>query len=149
MLDFIKENPNIFWFGEQGFLNMMIFRDSDAGKLRLGQSSFQVIAPKFKWDELKKRFPVEKTGPVVQGDDACVIHWAGPKPTLYNSQVYSEPMNFSRRKCMREAQGLTGLPAEALLKSEDIKRALNIYQKKLVRKVRKAMKLSVKTGVNY
>ncbi|XWK88413.1 MAG: hypothetical protein U7127_30240 [Phormidium sp.] len=149
MLDLVQENPNIFWPGEQGFLNLMIFRDSDAGKLKLGQSSYQVIVPKFKSDELRNRFPIDKTGPVVQGDDACVIHWAGPKPTLYNSQVYSEAMNFCRRKCMQETQGLTGLPAEALLKLEDLERDINIYQKKLVRKVRKTMKLSVKTGVNY
>ncbi|MFB2834786.1 hypothetical protein [Floridanema evergladense] len=149
MLDFVKENPNIFWLGEQGFLNLMIFRDADVGKLRLGQSSFQVIVPKFTTNELKNRFSVAKNGLLVQGDDACVIHWAGPKPTLYNSQVYSEPMNFCRRKCMQEVQGITGLPAEALLKLEDINRNLSIYQKKLVRKLRKAMKLSVKTGVNY
>ena len=149
ILDFIKKVPNVFWFGEQGFLNMMIFRGADAGKLRLGQSSFQVIVPKFTADELKNRFPVDKSGPIVQGDDACVIHWAGPKPTLSNSQAYSEPMNFSRRKCMSETRHLSGLPAEALLRSEELNRELIIYQKKFVRKVRKAMKLSVKTGVNY
>ncbi|MCL1472407.1 hypothetical protein [Argonema antarcticum] len=149
MLDFVAKNPNVFWLGEQGFLNLMIFRDSDEGKLRLGQSSWQVIVPKFKWEELQQRFPVEKTGPVVQGDDACVIHWAGPKPTLYSSQVYSEPMNFSRRKCIADTQGLTGLTADVLLKREDIQRSLNIYQKKLVRKARKLLKLSVNQGVNY
>lgn len=149
MLDLVEKNPNIFWPGEQGFLNLMIFRDFDEGKLRLGQSSWQVIVPKFKWEELKNRFPVDKTGPVVQGDDACVIHWAGPKPTLYSSEVYSEPMNFCRRKCMRDTHHLTGLPAEALLKKEDFQRSLNIYQKKFVRKVRKFTGLSVNQAVNY
>lgn len=149
MLDFVEQNPDVFWRGEQGFLNLMIFRDSDAGKIRLGQSSWQVIVPKFRSDELQKRFPIDKNNPVIQADEACIIHWAGPKPTLYNSHVYSEPMNFCRRKFMQEVKGLTGLPAEALLKLEDLERKLNIYQKKLVRKVRKLMKLSVNTGVNY
>lgn len=149
MLDFVDQNPDVFWRGEQGFLNLMIFRDFDAGKIRLGQSSWQVIVPKFQWDELQKRFPIDKNTPVIQADEACVIHWAGPKPTLYNSQVYSEPMNFCRRKFMQEAQGLTGLSAEALLKLEDIERDLNIYQKKFVRKIRKLMNLPVNTGVNY
>lgn len=149
LLDFNQENPNIFFQGEQGFLNMIIFGESDAGKIRLGQSSFQVIVPKFTGNELKNRFSFDKKSPLVQGDDACVIHWAGPKPTLYNSQIYSEPMNFCRRKSMQEVQGLTGLPAEALLKIEDIERDLNVYQKKFVRKVRKLMKLSINTSVNY
>lgn len=149
MLDFVEENPHVFWPGEQGFLNLMTFRDSDTGKLRLEQSSWQVIVPKYTFEELNSRFPIAKTGPIVQNDDACVIHWAGPKPTLYNSQVYSEPMNFCRRKCMRETQGLSGLPAEASLKLEDYQRSLNIYQKKLVRKVRKSLKLSINPAVNY
>ncbi|OKH37888.1 hypothetical protein NIES2119_12140 [[Phormidium ambiguum] IAM M-71] len=149
MLDFVDRNPDVFWLGEQGFLNLMLFRNYDAGKIRLSQSSWQVIVPKFQWDELKNRFFVEQNSPVVKADDTCVIHWAGPKPTLYNSQVYSEPMNFFRRKFIQETEGLTGLPAEALLKLEDLERDLNIYQKKLVRKVRKLMKLSINTGVNY
>lgn len=149
MLDLMKKNRNMFFQGEQGFLNFLIFRDSDQGKLRLGQSLKQVIVPKFKREELENRFPVHKAKPLVQGDDACVIHWAGPKPTLSNSQVYSEPMNFCRRKCMRETQGLFGLSAEALLKLEDYQSSLNIYRKKLVRKMRKLLKLSINQAVNY
>lgn len=149
MLDLVKKNPNTFFFGEQGFLNFMVFRDFEAGKLRLGQTSYQVIVPIYNYEQLKARFPVEKNNLIVQEDEACVIHWAGPKPTLYNSQIYSEPMNFCRRKCIQDAQGLTGISAETLLKLEEMGRDLNIYQKKFVRKVRKLMKLSINTGVNY
>lgn len=149
MLDLVSKHPNIFWPGEQGFLNYMIFRDADAGKLRLGQSSWQVLVPHFEWEDLEKRFPVDEQGPVLHSEEACVIHWAGPKPTLYSSEVYSKPMNFCRRKCMRDVEKLTGIAAEGILKTEDLGRSFNIYQKKLIRKVRKVAGFSVNYALNY
>jgi hypothetical protein len=143
ILDFTSNHPNVFKFGEQGFLNFMIFRASDEGRLRLGQERWQVLVPHCEWEYLKKRYPITEAGPILQEEEASVIHWAGPKPILSSSEVYSEPMSFSRRKFLRDARGLTGLVAEVLLTVEDFQRFLKIYKKKFIRKVRKLSGLPV------
>ena len=140
ILDFIPQHPKVFAFGgEMSFLNFMIFRASDAGKIRLGQVDMQLIVPDFDQKELKKRFPVESTGPVVQGEDATVIHWCGPKPTVATSKAYADPMSFCRRKFLHDSQGLTGLGSEVVLRREDLQRDIAVYNKKVRRKLTKVM----------
>jgi len=139
ILDFTKKHPGIFKYGEMGFLNFMIFRAVDAGKVRLGQVDMQLIVPDFDQKELRKRFPVDSTGPVVQGEDAAVIHWCGPKPTVSTSKAYADPMSFCRRKFLRDSQGLTGLGTEMALRREDLQRDISFYNKKVRRKLTKVM----------
>ncbi len=132
ILDFVAENPQIFKYGEMGFLNFMIFRAVSEGKIRLGQQDWQFLVPDFPVEHSKKRFPMGETGPVVQGEDATVIHWCGPKPMLSSSQVYSEPMSFCRRKFLRDS-GSAGLGAEVTLQIEDFYRYLYVYKNKFRR----------------
>ena len=135
ILDFNNEHPNVFKYGEMGFLNYMIFRAADQGRLRLGQEDMQFIVPDFSPEHAKKRFPMNETGPVVLQDEANVVHWCGPKPTLSSSNPYSEPMNFFRRKFLRDASGTSGLAAEALLQVEDLQRNVYVYKNKIRKKL--------------
>lgn len=135
ILDFKDKHPNVFKYGDMGFLNYMIFRAADRGRLRLGQEDIQFLVPDFPQEQAKKRFPMNETGPVVVDDEANVVHWCGPKPTLSSSNPYSEPMNFFRRKFLRDASGTTGLAAEALLQVEDLQRNIYVYKKKIRKKL--------------
>ena len=135
ILDFTEQHPGIFKYGEMGFLNFMLFRAADAGRIRLGQVPMQLIVPDFEREELQKRFPVKDTGPVVQNEEATVIHWCGPKPRLSTSQVYPEPMSFCRRQFLHKERGYTGTAADLWLKFEDYYSLLNVYKNKIVRKL--------------
>lgn len=130
LLELQANKPNLFYPGEQGLLNLMIFRAADEGRIRLGQEDIQVIVPDFPQDQLKQRFPIEKTGPVCNKDEvATVIHWCGTKPFLSRTKVYAEPMNFFRRKFLRDAFNSTGLAADVSLQVEDF----NAYKSKISR----------------
>jgi hypothetical protein len=136
ILDFISKNPKVFKYGEMGFLNFMIFRAADEGRIRLGQEDMQLLVPDFDQEKLKNRFPVEETGPVVQDDEATVIHWCGPKPILSTTKVYTEPMSFCRRKFLHDAENLTASEADSKLKGEDFQRNVYIYKNKVRRKLK-------------
>ena len=135
ILDFTEQHPGIFKYGEMGFLNFMLFRAADAGRMRLGQVPMQLIVPDFEREELQKRFPVKDAGPVVQNEEATVIHWCGPKPRVSTSQVYPEPMSFCRRQFLHKERGYTGATADFWLKFEDYYSLLNVYKNKIVRKL--------------
>ncbi|MFB8796525.1 MAG: hypothetical protein U7126_20420 [Microcoleus sp.] len=83
-----------------------------------------------------ERFPVESSGPGGDRDRATVIHWCGPKPTLSTSKVYSEPINFCRRKCQEDVWGRTGVAASMQLHIEDWLRSIYVYKNKFKKKFR-------------
>lgn len=136
ILDFVARHPGVFKYGEMGFLNFMIFRAAQEGRARVQNIDSQFLVPDFDQNLLRKRFPVKESGLQVEGDDATVIHWCGPKPTLTTSKVYSEPMNFCRLKCQEDAWGKTGLEAEITLRYEDLQRVFYVYKNKFKKKFR-------------
>ncbi|HEY9901500.1 MAG TPA: hypothetical protein V6D43_03575 [Candidatus Sericytochromatia bacterium] len=149
ILNFTEKNPGIFKYGEMGYLNFMLFRAADEGRIRLDQAPMQLIVPDFDQEELKKRFPVPETGPVLQNDEATVIHWCGPKPRLSTTTAYSEPMSFSRRQFIHKERGYTGITADFWLQLEDSYSLLNVYKNKIIRKLSQGTKKVVKpVGVN-
>ncbi|MCT7985717.1 glycosyltransferase [Laspinema sp. A4] len=131
LLELRLANPKMFYGMDQGLLNLMIFRAADRGEIRLKQESMQVIISNFSISELNQRFPMDKTGPICIENDATVIHWSGQKPFISRSTVYSEPMNFFRRKFIQDAWGYQGLRAELMLQIEDFK----MYKNKLMRRL--------------
>ncbi|MGE5657040.1 MAG: hypothetical protein ACM37W_10520 [Actinomycetota bacterium] len=139
ILDFTSAHPGIFKYGEMGFLNFMIFRAAQEGRLRVQNVDMQLLVPDFEQELLKKRFPIEASKPAGDSEQATVIHWCGPKPNLSNANVYSEPMNFCRRKCQQDAWGRTGLVAEATLKVEELQRSVLVYKNKFRKKFRQFM----------
>ncbi|AFZ06062.1 hypothetical protein Osc7112_1543 [Oscillatoria nigro-viridis PCC 7112] len=136
ILDFNDEHPEIFKYGDMGFFNLMVFRAAQEGKLRVQNVDMQLLVPDFDQDLLRKRFPVESSGPAGDRTQATVIHWCGPKPTLSSGKVYSEPMNFCRRKCEEDVWNRTGLAAEMSLQVEDLQRSIYVYKNKFKKKFR-------------
>jgi hypothetical protein len=141
MLEFMAQNPNVMKMGDQGCLNFLIFRAADEGRIQLKQeqeSIIQLTIPNFKNNEvLAKRFPIGSNGPIYQNEDT-VIHWCGEKkPDLYNQKVYSEPVNYYRRKFLEDAWGYKGLGAEIVLKLEDFQQEVyknyTYYKNKLAK----------------
>lgn len=135
ILDYLAKKPGVFKYGDMGFINYMMFRAAEEGRLRLGQEDIQYIAVDFPREDFEKRFAMGPDGPIVQNDDAIVIHWAGYKPTLSTSKTYSDPMNFFRRKALQDTNGTTGLAAEAILQVEDFQRNFFVYNKKVRKKL--------------
>ncbi len=136
VLDLISQDPNLFFPGEQGFLNFMLCRTADEGRIRLGQDSIQLLVPDFEQYSLRKRFPLHKSEPLYQNEDV-VIHWCGPnKPTLNTSNVYAEPMNFSRKKFINDAFNHTGIKAKLRIYLEDSQLYFSRYKNKIIRKIK-------------
>lgn len=144
ILDFTEQHPGIFKYGEMGFLNFMLFRAADAGRIRLGHEHTQLIVPDFEQGDLQKRFPVVDTGPLVQDDEAIVIHWCGPKPRLSTTKAYAEPMSFCRRKFIESERGYTGVTADLMLQLEDSVSLFNVYKNKVKKKLKAQTKKLVK-----
>jgi hypothetical protein len=141
LLNFIEKHPGIFKHGEMGLLNFMIFRAAERGKIRLAQEPMQLLVRNFDQREVEKRFPILEAGPGRPGEEAAVIHWAGPvKPTRSRCKLYSEPMSFFRRKFLRDAWGITGSGAEVALEIEDVLHWLHLYKNKARRLVAKKLK---------
>lgn len=139
LLDLRLSEPNLFYGMDQGILNLMIFRAADRGQIRLGQEPMQIIVSNFSLEELKERFPVANNDVAVQQEEASAIHWSGKKPFISRFNVYPEPMNFFRRKFLRDAENLTGLPAELALQIEDFKHYKNKLWRRLTGKGTTAM----------
>ncbi|MBF2066310.1 MAG: hypothetical protein IGS39_18110 [Calothrix sp. C42_A2020_038] len=134
ILNLISHEPKLFFPGEQGFLNFMLCRAADEGRIRLGQESIQLLTPDFELQSLSKRFPLSQGRPLYQHEDV-VIHWCGPnKPTSNTTKIYSEPMNFSRRKFLYDAFNETGIKAKIKLNIEDIQLHLSRYKNKIIRR---------------
>jgi hypothetical protein len=135
ILNFTEKYPGVFKYGEMGFLNFMLFRAADEGRIRLGKAAMQLIVPDFDQEELRKRFPITEAGPVVQNEEALVIHWCGPKPMLATSKAYSAPMSFCRKQFLKDERGYTGAIANFWLRLEDSYSLLNVYKNKIIRRL--------------
>ncbi|MBP0020323.1 MAG: hypothetical protein J7647_22560 [Cyanobacteria bacterium SBLK] len=140
VLDFIDRYPHIFKYGDMGFLNFMLWRAADAGKIRVGNADFQILAPNYGKEALEKRCLITDSGPVVKDDDAAIIHWCGDKPLMSTSKTYADPMKFSRRKCLQAENGLTGMPADLWLQWEDFYSTSIKYKNKAQKKLKKLLK---------
>jgi len=140
MLSFMKRYPNVIKMADQGCLNLLLFRAFDEGRIRLKQvreEIFQITIPDYNHEVIAKRFPINNSGAVYQNEDA-IIHWCGTKkPDLDNLRVYSEPVNFFRRKFLSDAGYSKALGSGIILKFEDFQRNIyanyNLYHKKLAK----------------
>jgi hypothetical protein len=115
-----EKRPGYFQFGEMGFLNLMIFRGSDQGKLRVESSGFQVIFPDTDPQELQQRFAFdEQAKPMVRVGDERILHMPGRKPLVDCLDCYSRPMTFFRSQYLRDTTMLAEDAILERLRSED------------------------------
>jgi hypothetical protein len=114
-----EKHPHVFPNGDQGMLNILVFRAMKEGKLNVAQAHLQSVVPVLSKGELESRFQVQNGEPVLWRQPT-VVHWAGPKPYTTNPDVFSLPMDFFREIGMREF-GLPGwVPAKAAMRADEI-----------------------------
>ena len=136
ILELTYQDPKMFYPGEQGVLNFMICRAAEEGRIRLGQNHLQLMVPNQKQTSLKQRLLFENNQPVINNEDV-VIHWCGRnKPISITTKVYSEPMNFSRRKFIEDTAGYSQVNADLQIKIEDYQHLLYVYKNKFKNKFR-------------
>lgn len=132
MLDLSAANPGCFFPGEMGFLNFMIFRAVDAGRIRVAQRDMQFLVRNYPKEEAQRRFPVGHSGPVCSSDTGMVIHWCGwEKPDSFDRGIYSRPMYFFRRKFLQDSKRVAELVAGCQLQLEDMPARMRFYQRQM------------------
>jgi hypothetical protein len=90
-----------FGAGDQGILNILVFRALKAGKIKASPAHLQTVVPVIAKPELQSRFQICNGNPV-GWVKPTVVHWAGPKPYKKNPDVFSLPMDYFREIGMRE-----------------------------------------------
>ena len=108
MLDFVRAHPDVFFPGEQGFLNFMLFRAQEEGRIRVGNAFIQYLVSDHEIEEAKAKYDITNGTPVMN-NDPTVLHWCGSKPLLRaNIPAYTEPMTFFRKQFLSD----TGIKSE-------------------------------------
>lgn len=119
ILDFAQSHPDLFFPGEQGFLNFMLFRARDAGRIRLGNAILQYIVPDHAMEESKAKFSFSNGTPSIVGAPV-VLHWCGLKPFIRRKvPTYSEPMTFFRKRFLSDLGIKSDAEIECLLLREE------------------------------
>jgi hypothetical protein len=110
--------PQLFYPGEMGFLNFMIFQAEAEKRIKIADDHIQVLAPDFPLEELKKRWHIDHPPPKLPPADAAVLHYTSIKPTVARG-IVAAPMTYFRRQAAAAA-GLGSMRAWSLLKNEDL-----------------------------
>ena len=97
LLDLRTKHPDLLINGDQGLLNILIFSSVDQGLITAQEAHQQTIVTIKPVEELREEFQFDAGEPVVS-KRPTVIHWPGLKPVPSNAAVFSEPMNYFRRK---------------------------------------------------
>lgn len=138
LLEIQQKHLDVIVCGDQGLLNILVYRAFKQGRLKVKQAHLQSVVPALTRNELELRFRVENGTPV-PWDRPTVVHWAGPKPYTTNPDVFSLPMDYFREIGMREF-GLPGwVPAKTAMWADeiwhrDVPRAV-LNAKKVVKKL--------------
>lgn len=106
MLEGQRRYPEIFVNGDQGMLNILVFRALKEGRLKAFSTHLQTVIPVCQPSDLNQQFYIHSNQPH-SVSNPTVLHWAGPKPYLKERHPFSDPMTFFRGKGMREC----GLPS--------------------------------------
>lgn len=104
MLRIQEANAGLF-FQDQSYLNIMVFRASQSGRIKRHMVHLQTPVPVFSKNELENRIQI-KDGEPLPWKQPTVVHWAGPKPYTANPDAFSLPMDYFREIGMRDL----GLP---------------------------------------
>ncbi|GEO03217.1 hypothetical protein AAE02nite_08810 [Adhaeribacter aerolatus] len=119
ILNLRDKYPNIFKYGEMGFLNFMIFKGQQEGKIKVGISDIQYIVPDYEISQMVESFPVEENA--VNIANPTVLHFCGgAKPVIHNNfGYYTKPMTFFRKKYLIDNK-VSPVIADLILYLEDM-----------------------------
>lgn len=98
-LDFLESNYDSFPCMDQGILSLMVFKALDSGFITAQQAHLQTVVPVLDPVDLNRSFAFKTNQPVLL-NRPTVIHWAGPKPYIYDNHPFSTPMHYFRFKSM-------------------------------------------------
>lgn len=121
LLELKLKDDSLFPTGEQGILNVMVFRAVEQGRITAAQAALQTVVPVVPIEQLRRRFPIERGQARVTPGDHTIIHWAGVKPFVLRSDVFREPMTHYRRVSLRDRRSLLTVVAGAALVFEDLR----------------------------
>lgn len=99
-----EEDPELFYIGEQGMLNFLIFKGAQERGLKVGRAPLQQMIPDLSEAQRRERFPLERLVRDEAPPEAFVMHWPGPhKPRRAAAETYPAVMTHYRRRFLREA----------------------------------------------
>jgi hypothetical protein len=139
-----QAEPGLFYPGEMGFLNFMIFQAEAEGRMKVADDEIQVIVPDFTLDELKARWHIEQPPANVPPAQAAVLHYTSVKPTLSRGAI-AAPMTFFRRQAAK-AMGLGPTQSTVRLLREDMYYDLRQLKMDTTVAVRRLVKGSAKAS---
>lgn len=116
-----ERHPEMFFYGDQGIFNFMVFSAADEGSVRVHQRELQVMTGHTPQEDVVRRFAFRDGQPVVVGDPA-VLHWVGtPKPRVREGRHdHFEPMTYFRLRFRTDARSRVPSAADRLwLRYED------------------------------
>jgi len=86
-------NPNVFFCGDQGMLNFMIYEGALKQRIQYENCILQVIPPNEREEDLIKKYILHSENIAMP----CVFHWQGPrKPWTYARGVFAQSMTEYR-----------------------------------------------------
>jgi hypothetical protein len=105
LVDVKERHDDLLVCGDQGILNVLVFRGAQEGRLSVATAPLQAVVPVIPRPELDRRFRFVDGRPVIDPSDRTVIHWAGSKPSSLHDQVFRAPMMHYRRRAQHDQMG--------------------------------------------
>lgn len=102
-----EQNRGMFLSGEMGYLNFMIFRAVEEGRIKVSRQLFQYICDRTNTELAAERFKMGPQGPIVSPGDEKVLHFTSPKPLMWKHGFKSPVVHFRRLA----AKKLTNIPS--------------------------------------
>jgi hypothetical protein len=95
---YAKQNPGLFFVGEQGMLMYLIFKSSDLNILKLQCYDLQIIPAALNHDIVHKRLGLTNTDFLLPKlvENPVVIHFCEQKPYIHNIKAFSYPFTIFR-----------------------------------------------------
>lgn len=120
ILDLAERDPNLFFPGDMGFINLMIYKLKEEGKMEVDNEDIQYLVCDFKAKDMRETFPIQEK-PIITKKPTILHFTGGIKPIVSsNPERYTEPAIFFRKQYLKDRAGITGLLADAIIKFEDI-----------------------------
>jgi hypothetical protein len=123
LLDLKLQDDSLMPTGEQGILNVMVFRAAAEARITVAQAALQTVVPVVAAAELQQRFPIPGDPLAFRSppENRSIIHWAGAKPFSLRSDVFREPMTYYRRLGLHDRRPSLAFLDLAILALEDLR----------------------------
>lgn len=142
MLSLQKEDPSMFFWGEQGYLSLMFLIEKHKGNISIGEYEFQLLHHE---QDLDRFFT---TGADQTIDVPKVVHFAGNKPWANNATLHTGTTTRFRRRAFNRKGGFWAFAPSLAIRLEDFLTKhipKKQYQRKPFRLLQKNLMFLLKT----